>query len=151
MAASASVTINMPQHGWVHLEDLRGFPVNLLFTFQSPFHQSTINLLRRCWLVARLRRPRDAIVSLLSHISKNTPETKKPACVKDSAVVAVVLPAASCLDQPVVVPVSSVLVLPCGGVDWLPPALEAERVRLLIKVDAVFLPIILFLYSAQSN
>lgn len=101
--------------------------------------------------MARLRRPSDAIVSLLSHISRNAAETKKPACVKDSAVVAVVLPAASCLAQPVVVPVSSVLVLPCGGVDRLPPALEAERVLLLIKVDAGFLPIILFLCSAQSN
>lgn len=70
---------------------------------------------------------------------------------KDHVILALVLPAASCLDRAVVVPVSSVPVLPCGGVDRLPPALEVERVVLLIKLHAVFLPMVLFLYSAQSN
>lgn len=59
---------------------------------------------------------------------------------KDHVILALVLPAASCLDRAVVVPVSSVLVLPCGGVDGLPPALDEERVVLLIKLRAVFLP-----------
>lgn len=80
---------------------------------------------------------------------KNTPEkTKSSVFVRT---LAVVRPVASCVDQPVVVPVSSVLVLHCPGVHKLPPALEVERVLGLIKVDAVFLTINLFLDSAQSN
>lgn len=61
-------------------------------------------------------------------------------------------PLASCLEPPpVVVCVSSLLVLRCPGVHWLPPTLEVERVLLLINAAAVVLTINLFVCPAQSN